>query len=370
MAASGVGGAWLIGCGGRQNNALQADTYWISAQGRADDNPGLVIAHPQTEQVHRVHTGYRGHDVAQHPVCRQLVVLFGRRPGLQSSVVDVHTRKIIHTLSPSIGATFQGHGFFTPDGQWLVTAEAENDTGQGRLVIRDTNRYMPYQIFPSRGVEPHQIRLMPDHRTVVIAHGGLVYSTSSENREIINLESMDSNLSYMDLKSGETLSSYKVDNSKASIRHIDVSADGTVAFGVQLQRAALDHEDVLPLAGFHTQGQDLSLLDGPSEVMAALQDYVGSVALNSAGDVAGFSSPRGDICMFWNLRSQELLGYHRLEDGCGLDASVEGQDFILSSSRGEVRVLSVDSFESFSSYYRQSDVLWDNHLLAMSFASP
>ncbi len=359
--AVGIGLTPLVGTG--CGDAIRREAAFL-ASAYGDDEPGLVSFFPDSGRTVLIRTSFRGHDVASHPRRPTELVLFGRRPATESAVVDVESGRILRRLVSGPGCAFQGHGFFTPDGSWLVTSEAKLDSADGRLGIWRTDTYQRVDAFETAGVGPHEIALLPDHRTIVVANGGLL-TRPETGSEVLNLDTMDSSLTYIDLSRGETVDQYRVAEPKASLRHLDVDIDGRVVFGAQIQRAALDHQRPLPLAGVHRRGEAPRMFALGMEVFAAMNDYVGSVALSSALDVAAFSSPRGDLCAFWRIDDGELVGYHRLVDGCGLSASLDGQRFVLSSSTGEVRTLGPDGREFVGDRRRLASVRWDNHLLVV-----
>lgn len=357
---------WLSGCAVPMQ-APPSGRYWVSAQGDDPETQGLVAvpAEGGGRAIH-VHTPFRGHDVAAHPHRSHEVVLFGRRPGTQSAVIDLRSMAVVHTLEASTGYAFQGHGFFTPDGSLLVTTEAHTVSGAGRLGLWDTERWRLVGELDTHGIGPHEAQLMPNGSTVVVANGGLL-TRPETGRQVLNLDSMDSTLTYLELGSGAVLEERRVDDSKSSIRHLDVAEDGTVALGVQVQREALDHGQIVPMAGTHRRGEDLHLFEQGREHMGLLNDYVGSVALSESARVAGFTSPRGNVAMFWHLDTGTFVGAHSLADVSGLATTADGSHFVLSSSLGEVRMLSATNLtEQTEVPPSPADVRWDNHLIEVT----
>ena len=352
------------GCGSESAASGSGKTTWLSAQGADESAFGLVAASEPFQTANRILTGFRGHDVAQHPTRPSEVILFGRRPGTLSAVVDVSAGAMYATFPSVPGHAFQGHGFFTPDGRYLVTAEADTRTGEGVLAVRDADSLDVLRVVATGGIGPHEVQLMPDETTVVIANGGLL-TRPETGREVLNLETMDSTLAYVDFETGAILEQQRVPNDKASIRHIDVTDRGEVVFGAQLQREALDHDDLVLLAGIHVPGSDLTLFEAAPEQTQLLNDYVGSVAVSSETRVAGFTSPRGDVAAFWDVDSGASVGVHRLADCTGIATSIDGESFMLSSSFGEVRTLSAwDASENTNARRRFENTRWDNHLFA------
>lgn len=344
----------------------ELDERWLSAHGDSPARYGVALLAPGEQEAAVLHSGFRGHDLAQNPARPEQVVMFGRRPGRSALVLDALRLTRVRTFEPARGHSMMGHGFFSPDGARLYTTEADDVSGDGALVVRETNDWRVLERIATEGIGPHQAALMPDGTTAVIANGGILTRPES-GREKLNLDTMRSTLTYLDLDRGRVLASETVAESKASIRHLEVAVDGTVALGLQLQREAMSHNDVVALAGVHRLGERIELFDQGLEIMGAMNDYVGSVAVCSSTRVAGFTSPRGSLAAFWDLDSGALLGSHALRDVCGITVSADARRFVLSSSTGVVRHLDSTTLEE--RIERRSDatgVRWDNHLITIT----
>ncbi|MCG8313906.1 MAG: DUF1513 domain-containing protein [Pseudomonadales bacterium] len=336
----------------------------LSAQGNESNRYGLSWVANQNLQT--TLSGFRGHGLAKHGLNKNSVLLFARRPGNKAIEVDVSTGDITNTFRCLPDHHLFGHGCFSADGKVLYTSEANYVTGQGKIGVRDANSYQLLAEIPSYGVGPHEIKLMPDGKTLVVANGGIQTHPSS-GRKKLNLDTMDSSLAYVDVQTGNLLDQFRVKESKASIRHLDVADDGTVAFAMQMQRSASNHESTVGLAGMHRPGEALHVFENPEPVVFQMNDYAGSVAINRKSRVVGFTSPRGNIAVFWHLDSRDYIGYHGLHDVCGLAVSLDQNYFLISNSNGQLRHLdSVTLKEDKSKRLNMPDTHWDNHLLVMS----
>ena len=68
----------------------------------------------------------------------------------------------------------QVHGVFSADGRLLYSTENDYDGARGMIGVRDvTGGYKQIGEFPAHGMEPHDIALLSDDRTIVIANGGI-----------------------------------------------------------------------------------------------------------------------------------------------------------------------------------------------------
>lgn len=348
----------------RDSTKLPRQEYWVSAQGDSDESYGISWGAANTAKNNTTSlTGFRGHGACQHPIKPASALLFSRRPGTQGVEVNLTTGHIDATFNCGADRHLFGHGCFGADGKVLYTSESDYRTGKGKIGIRDALNYQLLGEYESYGVGPHEIKLLPDGKTLVVANGGIRTHPDS-GRKKTNLATMSPSLTYIDLNSGKKLDDFRLHETKASIRHLDVAADGSVVFAMQVQRSAVGHGRTLPLAGIHKPGRALRLLDEPAVIIDKMNDYMGSVAINNLSRIAGFTSPRGNIVTFWHIDSGEFIGYHSLRDVCGIAVSVDQRNFIVSNSFGQLRQLDAKTLTEDKGRRQQiPGMRLDNHLL-------
>lgn len=337
---------------------------WISAQGERPGRYGLTWCAP--DGAHRTTlSNFRGHGSAPHPLDPESVVMFARRPGTSAIQVNLRSGVIEKRFQAADKRHLFGHGCFSRDGTLLFTSEADITTGRGKIGIRDARSYHLLDEYESHGIGPHQIALLPDGRTLVVANGGILTHPDS-GRKKLNLDTMRSRLTYIEVASGRRLDEFGVPEPKASIRHLDVATDGSVVVAMQMQRAAAGHARTVPLGAIHKPGESLSLLGEPTHLIDKMADYAGSVAVNSHTRVAGLTSPRGNLALFWQIDEGRLLGYHPLHDVCGIAVSHDQRHFVLSSSIGQLRFLDAATLqEERALRITRPGTYWDNHLLTV-----
>ncbi len=340
-----------------------AGELWASAQGSEPGSFELLVASAQ-----RVHTRFksevRGHGLAVNPAAPERIVMFGRRPERLGIVGDLVSGDVVARFECASGRHLAGHGCFSADGARLFVVEADLVTGEGMIAVLDATTLERLGEFASYGIGPHEVALMPDGTTLVIANGGLV--TEPGGRDPINLDTMRSSLVYMDARNGALLSEHTVPESKASLRHLAVAEDGTVAVVMQIQREALADQDPRPLVGIHMPGAALEALVDGLEIGTAMDDYAGAVALDSTSRAVAVTSPRGNLVAYWNLDTGLSLGVQRFDDVSGVAVSADGSRFVLSGSGGQLRQTDTATLEEQpEARARFSDVLWDNHLLTL-----
>ncbi|WP_221799983.1 DUF1513 domain-containing protein [Oceanobacter mangrovi] len=359
---------WVMAGQSVTDQSLDGAEVWISAQGNEETGyfASWILDGEQQPLVQSAASQFRGHGLAQNPVKPSQAVMFSRRPGTHGLVVNLYSGAVEQVFECADGHHMHGHGVYTPDGNWLLTTESDYRSGTGKLIARNTSNWAIEAEFLTHGIGPHDVRLMPDNKTLVVANGGLRTHPDS-GREILNLDTMDPSLVYLSLYSGELISQHRLPESKASIRHLSVADDGTVAVATQVQRAAMTSNSLVSLGAIHRQGSEMVLLNGPDSLMNEFRDYMGSVAINNRERIAGFTSPRGNLAAFWHLDTHELLGYHAFYDVCGLTVTRDEQHFVLTNSAGEVRELKATSLREDRKLRRQYDGKhWDNHTFTLT----
>lgn len=349
-----------LGC---DDEAPFTGELWASAQGSEPGSFELLVA--SSQGVHaRFESEVRGHGLAVNPAAPERIVMFGRRPERLGILADLISGEVVGRFECPSGRHLTGHGCFSGDGSRLFVAEADLVTGEGTIAVFDATTLARTGEFSSHGIGPHEVALMPDESTLVVANGGLV--TEPDGRDPVNLDTMRSSLVYVDTESGELLGEHTVPESKASLRHVAVSADGTVTVVMQIQREALADQEPRPLIAIHRPGGALEPLEDGLELGTAMDDYAGAVAVDDVSRVAAVTSPRGNLVGYWHLDTGLSLGVQRFDDVSGVALSSDGSRFVLSGSGGQLRQTDTATLEEQpEARARFSDVRWDNHLLTL-----
>lgn len=290
----------------------------------------------------------RGHAAAAHPT-RPEAVAFARRPGRFALVIDCRDGLRKAALDAPEGRHFYGHGAFSPDGTLLFTTENDFAAARGVIGVWDvTAGYTRIDEFDTGGVGPHEMRLMPDRATLVIANGG-IETHPDAGREKLNIPFMRPNLAYVGLD-GRLIEVVELPRAlhKNSIRHLALSADGLVGFAMQWQG---DARDAPALLGLHRQGEAPRLLQGGDH--ARLSGYAGSVAMTADGTQVAISAPRGGLVQVFDTGSGALSRQVEMADVCGL--ACDGEGFFVTSGLGRAARLGGSGV--------LRDCRFDNHLV-------
>ena len=294
----------------------------------------------------------RGHAAAAHPT-RPEAVAFARRPGTFAIVIDCLSGTPKATMTAPEGRHFYGHGSFSSDGQWLFTTENDYEAGQGRVGVWDVLAgYVRVEEFASGGVGPHDIKRLPGTETLVIANGGIDTHPDS-GRTKLNIATMAPNLSYV--HNGQLIETVALNPSlhKNSIRHLDVSASGVVAFGMQWQGDG----DVAFLAGMHQMGGAVELLAAPADQLRDMRGYVGSISFSPDATLVATTSPVGGVVQIYDVDGKTLMHRITVADAGGVAACDAG--FIITTGFGELGQINQGALQ----LAKVAELAWDNHIV-------
>lgn len=310
--------------------------------------------------LRRVALPARGHDLVQRPGTDECVV-FARRPGRFAVAFRWDGSGTPLQFASRPDRHFFGHGVFSRDGRLLYTSENDYENARGVIGVRDVAAgYRQIGEFDAGGMEPHDLLLLSDGRTLVIADGGLETHPSSD-RESLNVATMEPALVYLDTGTGDVMETHRLAAAlhKLSIRHLALAQGDLVCFGCQHQGPAGEHPELI---GFHRRGSNPELLQASSEIYRPMRNYVGSVCANAAGDLIAASSPRGGVAVIIDPAARRVIDTRRLEDVCGLAPRPAGNGFVMTSGAGAVEAWPrmPDGVVS-----PRENLGWDNHAIAL-----
>jgi hypothetical protein len=206
-------------------------------------------------------------------------------------------------------------------------------------------------------MEPHDIALLGDGRTMVIANGGIQTHPDSGATEL-NLPDMQPSLVYVDVETGDLIEEQKLpaDLHQLSIRHLAVAAGDIVVFGCQFRGP---EDETPPLIGFHRRGDAPVIMPAPDATQSSLRNYIGSVTVDAGGGIVAASAPKGGLVTYWDVARRRYLGATELSDGCGLAPTHRSANFLLTSGEGWLATA-----EANGAMARQlSSFHWDNHAI-------
>ena len=303
----------------------------------------------------------RGHAFAVRPDGRR-AVHFARRPGEFALVLDIDRGAVLHRFAPPQDRRFQGHGVFNPSGRLLYATENDFEAGRGTVGIYDArDGFRRLGELSSGGVGPHDIRLLPDGRTLAVANGG-IHTHPDYPRAKLNLPTMEPSLCFIDRETGELRRKLRLGAGlrQLSIRHLAVGREGRVAVAMQYEGSGGDRVLLIALC---RPGGPLRLLEAPPSILRAMKQYCGDVCFDPAGSSFAVSAPRGNIITVWDGADGRFLHSTRLADCCGLAPGRRAGEFAASSGQGGIFLLDghTRKLQRLSTGLPESR-RWDNHL--------
>lgn len=334
--------------------AVQQDLY-LSSRKVDGEHYATIFADTGDIQSEFLLPG-RGHGGTYSKV-KRLAVLFARRPGHFAMVIDTQTQTIHQMFESGADRHFFGHGFFSPDGQFLYATENDYERDRSVLGVYDVgDRFRRLGEVECGGIGAHEVILLSDKRTVAVAIGG-ISTHPNFPRLKLNLASMKPALSFLDLKSRKITGVFELPPAyhQLSIRHIAEGPNKSVVFGGQYQGSKTD---LVHLVGVKRWAQSsLEFFNMPTDVEASLKQYVGSVAALKDGSEVAITSPRaGEVAVFNGL-SGNYIGRYQQEDVCG--AAAHQDRFLFTSGNGQV-------ITNPGQRGVEQKGAWDNHLTPLS----
>jgi hypothetical protein len=169
---------------------------------------------------------------------------------------------------------YYGHGVFSPDNSLLFATENDYINNQGVIGIYEVKTGERIHEIQSFGAGPHELALLADGKTLVVANGG-IETHPDYGRRKLNLDSMSPSLTYIDLQSGKKI------------------------VAAQYQGSVMDE---LPLVFSHKGHTTLQpMAEQPALNLRRINRYVASVALSDEGRIAVTSAPKGDLVSVWGI---------------------------------------------------------------------
>ena len=368
-------GAVALGALPARFASAASSAIFLSARSDAEDNAFATIFDASGTILSEIPLDARGHGAAQHPQTHA-AILFARRPGSCFTVLDPVSGAPLATVEAAPNRYFNGHGIFSADGARLFTTETVSDSCDGIIGVYDpAAHYARIGEFPSGGLDPHDLRLLPDG-TLVVANGGLLTDPEAPGVKL-NIDTMDSSLAILDPRDGTLVQAFRMagEPNQLGLRHLALSADGGVAVAMQYEGADLDR---VPLVAYLAPGANtLAILDPPAPVLRKLDQYCGSAA--SDGRILAVTSPRGGCAAFWDITAQRFLGSVDLADGCGIAPTARAGEFLFSSGLGGMLRCAPDALAEGDASANAEDAItklhgvdatspnarWDNHILRL-----
>ena len=151
---------------------------------------------------------------------------------------------------------------------------------------------------------------------LVVANGG-IETHPDFGRTKLNLDHMEPSLALIDTATGALIERHAMPDNlrQLSTRHVDIDADGKIWFACQYEGP---RNDLPPLAGSFSRGEDIRFLDLPEETTLALANYVGAIAVNRRDGLVGLTSPKGGAAVTVDAKTGRVVRQESLADAAGI----------------------------------------------------
>jgi uncharacterized protein len=282
----------------------------------------------------------RGHGLAARPGSSE-AICFARRPGRFALVVDVLAAAVATEIPAAPSRHFSGHGLFVQGGDLMLATENDETKHQGVIGIYDARAsYARLGEFPTFGIGPHDLALLPDGKTLVVANGGI--DKRHDHTGDVEPAHISSDLVYLDWQSETLVERVTLEPqfARLSIRHLALTEAGDVAAALQDSADVPDLD--FPLGFLHRPGRAPRWLAAPDGGWASLRGYCGAAAVDRSAGLIALSSPRGNCVGLWD-ESGAALAALPIHDGCGLSVTDTAGEVLVSSGSGELFAVSRDA---------------------------
>lgn len=265
-------------------------------------------------ELRRARIDFLGHGVAVDPKDAGRAAVFEKR-GPGGALVDLRAAKRLAVFSPTRGRHFYGHAVFVKDGAELLVVETDLATRMGVITVRDGKTFRAVAEFPSFGHAPHDCLLLDDGNTLVLTNGGGALG-GDEAPSVV----------YVDVATQSLKEKVAFGDPKINAGHVAVSPRGDFVVcsaprdglgenavgGITLRRGKRKPERMrTPKALFEgLLGESLSTL---------IHD-----------DVAGVTTPKGNVVSFWDLDRQKLVHQLPIDNPRGLAVTRDGKNWLVA----------------------------------------
>lgn len=209
----------------------------------------------------------------------------------------------------------------------VLSTETDLDSGAGLLGVRDPVTLNKQAEWPTHGLDPHQVLVLPfsvgpwPAGTVLVANGGIP-TQAETGRSKRELGRMDASLVALESRSGRLLGQWRLPDPRLSIRHLACNLGAnhrSCRVGVALQA---EHDD----AGARRMAPVLALWDGHRLGLCRgqpeLAGYAGDITATESGGFV-LSCPRANTLAVFTARG-DFVSALPAADACALASSPRG----------------------------------------------
>jgi hypothetical protein len=323
----------------------QADAVYASGIRTPDGSFAVATVTERGQIIDKVALPARAHGMTFSKVTGKTVAF-----ATYAMIFDPWNKSEPIVIASREGRHFYGHGTFSPDGTLLYASENDFDDNRGMIGIYDArNRFTRIGEYETYGTGPHDMTVSDDGKLLIVANGG-IETHPDFGRTKLNLDHMEPSLTLIDAATGRLIEKHALppQYAQVSTRHVDIDAQGRIWFACQYEG---HRNDLPPLIGHFSKGEDLTFVPLPDDTTRALGNYIGAIAVNRADNLVGVTSPVEGTSVTLDAKTGAVLKVESIADAAGIAPAEHG--FAVSSYDGDF-------------LGEHSDVAWDQHIVRIA----
>ena len=342
------------------------DQFFITSK---NDNLGksyITAIDIHGKSYFEIPVGHRCHATTFDPTNSNRAVVFPKRPGYISYLIDINQGAILKEIRARKDRFFYGHGSFSKDGRYLVATENDYKNKKGVISIWDGKSLDFLGEMESFGIGPHELVFSEDGKNIIVANGGIfehpdVGDHDDKGRAKLNTNEMKPSLMYIDFESRKKLAEITPSDHLLGLRHLSLGNDGLVAIAIQSEDPK---DNTSPLIAFYSGQDKLTEVLAPIEIQQQMKNFALSVVIDPKTGITCATCPKGDLVTFWDGKNAKFLSSIKVKDAGGAALyQADKPGFVITTGKGEIIRQSIDGIENPTPVIEQiAGTSFDNHL--------
>lgn len=263
-------------------------------------------------------------------------LVIARRPGDWFMRLNIRTGQT-ERIWQDEDRHFNGHSAVY--GEFLYTTETYLLDSTGALAVRNRHTFELVDVWPTHGRDPHEMLVMPngglgiDEPFLLVANGG-IQTHADMGRTQFNHLPMDSSVVAMHPATGQVFKKWRVSDSRLSLRHMALHANGVVGIAMQAHHSSETLQHAAPVLALLEQ-HGMRVVDES----AGGRGYAGDIVATPEGFVV--SCTKSDSVLKFNTQGKPT-GVLKAKAACALAS--RGEEWWLGhQANGLADVLELDN---------------------------
>jgi len=297
-----------------------AEQFYSQYPANIPKGPSTVFTDLQTGKTRFLPGVDNGHSVlAIKSKSRGLQLAIIPKHAKQALIVDPADGRILATFTSTADRDFFGHGIASRDGRYIFCSESSKDKLEGLISVRDGETGKLVDQFPSFGQNPHEMAMMQDQKTLLVANAGpLDYDTKRDGHE-------RTSMAYIDVNSKKLSQRLLSKTPNVKLAHFAQTSSGRIFVGGV---PGTKKESIAGRVMTSDGSSDLVEMPIPAELLSTLVNETLSVV--TSDDIVAASMPFSDRVLVWDARSLKFKHEVKVKHPTGLfmapDRIVVGAD--------------------------------------------